>query len=189
VEMRAHNCIDHGRRADSVDREGMERLAVAVQTRLYPFVSTAVRDHHATEDVLQDVILVVVEQVHRLRRPDRFWSWVYRIAWSKVQDHFRGEQRSRRMGKLCADDVQCQAPQRLGSDALETMLRKEAMDQFGVAMRQLNDRGRVVLYLRFYEQMPYAQIASLMHSTPGQVRMQFHRAKRKLRDSMVASCA
>jgi len=163
-----------------------EETVLAVQERLHPFVSSAVRDSHAAEDILQDVVLVVLEQVHLLRKPDRLWPWIYRVAWSKVQDHFRSRQRFRHAvepirlefsGFDAADDL------------LDTMVRRESVEQLTVALGRLTHRCRTVLYLRFYEQMPYTEIASLMHSTPGQIRVQYHRAKKLLRDSLLASCA
>ena len=165
----------------------MEGLVLAVQERLYPFVSSAVRDRHAAEDVLQDVIVVLIEQMHLLRRPDCFWPWVYRIAWSKVQDHFRDHRRARRIA--APGGYEPAGPQAPTGDMLDVMVHREAVEQLTIAFDRLNPRCRVVLYLRFHEQMPYSEIASVMHSTPGRVRVQFHRAKRLLRDSLLSSCA
>jgi RNA polymerase sigma factor (sigma-70 family) len=165
----------------------MESFVLAVRERLHPFVAGAVRDQHAAEDVLQEVLLVLIEQVHLLRRPDCFWPWVYRIAWSKVQDHYRDHRRARRTA--AAAERESVSPDACAGDLLDVMVRREAVEHLAAALRQLNPRCRVVLYLRFYEQMPYAQIASVMHSTPDRVRVQFHRAKRLLRDSLLSSCA
>jgi RNA polymerase sigma-70 factor (ECF subfamily) len=167
--------------------ESMARLAVAVQERLHPFVASVVRDHHTAEDLLQDVILIVIEQVHLLRRPDSFWPWVYRVAWSKVQSHFRDYGRARRMAAAVGSESD--GPQATAGDLLDAIVRRETVDHLTAAFGQLNPRCRVVLYLRFYEQMPYNEIALVMHSTPGQVRVQFHRAKQLLRDSLLSSCA
>ena len=164
----------------------MEGLALAVRERLRPFVAGAIRDHHAAEDVLQDVVVILIEQAHLLRRSDRFWPWIFRIAWSRVQDHFRDQRRCRRAvpaGSGPADHTI------IAGDPLDTIVHQETVEQLSLALDRLNRRSRTVLYLRFYEQMPYTEIASLLHSTPGQVRLQFHRAKRLLRTRLLASCA
>ncbi len=173
--------------ADAADPEKMEGLALAVQERLYPFVSSAVRDRHAAEDVLQDVLVVILEQRHLLRQPRCFWPWVYRIAWSKVQDYFRDCRRASRIGVPGGHGPT--GPQAATGDPLDVMVRREAVEQLAIAFDRLNHCCRVVLYLRFHEQMPYSEIASVMHSTPGRVRVQFHRAKRLLRNSLLSSCA
>jgi len=163
-----------------------EETVLAVQERLFPFVSSAVRDSHAAEDILQDVVLIILEQVHLLRKPDRLWPWIYRVAWSKVQDHFRSRQRIRH----AVEPIRLEFSNLdAADDLLDTMVRRESVEQLTMALGRLTHRCRTVLYLRFYEQMPYTEIASLMHSTPGQIRVQYHRAKKLLRDSLLASCA
>lgn len=185
--MKLTDCSHRFSRSEATGPEAMEGLALAVRKRLYPFVIGAIRDHHAAEDVLQDTLVVLIERVHLLRRPDRFWPWVYRVAWSKVQDHFRD---CRRACQVAADaEYEPDHCHTSVGDLLETMVHRERVEHLAAALRQLNPRCRVVLYLRFYEQMPYTQIASLMHSTPVQVRTQFHRAKQRLRDSLLSSCA
>lgn len=165
----------------------MARLVMAVQERLYPFVSSAVRDPHAAEDILQDVLVILIEQMHLLRQSECFWPWVYRVAWSKVQDHFRDRRRASRIP--VPGGYEPARSQAAPGDLLDAMVHREAVEQLAIAFDRLNHRCRVVLYLRFHEQMPYNEIASVMHSTPGQVRVQFHRAKRLLRDSLLSSCA
>jgi len=185
--MRLVDCSYQLSQSEAMSPEGMEELAVAVRERLRPFVAGAVRDHHAAEDVLQDTLVVLIEQVHLLRRSDRFWPWVYRIAWSKVQDHFRNCRRVRRTAANAErelDDGQISV-----GDLLDTMVHQETVARLTAAFSQLNPRCRTMLYLRFHQQMPYAQIASLMHATPVQVRAQFHRAKQLLRESLLSSCA
>jgi RNA polymerase sigma-70 factor (ECF subfamily) len=175
---------DHPDRSYRAGAGDAESMALAVRERLHPFVSHAIRDHHTTEDVLQDVLVVLIEQGHVLRHPGCFWPWVYRVAWSKVQDHFRDRARLRRV--LDPDRSVSEAT---ASDPLDGVEQRETFEQLAAALGQLSQHCRTVLYLRFHEQMPYAQIAALMHCTPGQIRIQLHRAKRQLRDHLLASCA
>ncbi|HUT45128.1 MAG TPA: sigma factor, partial [Sedimentisphaerales bacterium] len=75
--------------ARSGNRRSMGRLAVIVRERLYPFVFRTTLNHDLTEDVLQETLLTMVGQVTCLREKRRFWPWVFRIAWSKLQDNLR----------------------------------------------------------------------------------------------------
>jgi len=84
--------------ARSGSRTSMGRLAVIVRERLYPFVLRTTLNHDLTEDILQETLLTVVRQVTSLRESLRFWPWVYRIAWSKIQDNLR-RRRVRSSGK------------------------------------------------------------------------------------------
>src|SRR4030042_3189602 len=77
----------------SGDRASMGRLGALVWERLYPFVFRTTLSHDVTEDVLQETLLSLLCCVGSLRDPARFWPWMYRIAWSKIQDTHRRRRR------------------------------------------------------------------------------------------------
>jgi RNA polymerase sigma-70 factor (ECF subfamily) len=185
--MSLDGCANEFSRIDPGNRESIGRLTVAVQQRLRPFVCHAMRDHHAAEDVLQETLLTMIEQLGRLRRSENLWPWMYRIARSKVQDHFRDRRRRRQMRETLTPGLTAAPLPTAGPDALGTVLQDEALAQLGSALEQLSDRCRAVVYLRFHERMPYTQIAALLDATPGQVRSQVHRATRRLRASIPVS--
>ena len=87
-------------------RRSMGRLAVIVRERLYPFVFRTTFDHDLTEDVLQETLLTVVGQVACLREKRKFWPWVFRIAWSKLQDNLR-RRRHQSSGKAYVSRASC----------------------------------------------------------------------------------
>jgi RNA polymerase sigma factor (sigma-70 family) len=74
----------------------MGRLAALVGEQLYPFIFRTTLDRDATEDLIQETLLAMLHQLGSLRDPERFWPWIYRIAWSKIRDRLR----DRRMRSL-----------------------------------------------------------------------------------------
>ena len=75
--------------ARSGGQAAMGRLAVLVWERLYPFVFRTTLDRDATEDILQETLLTMLRRLNFLRDCQRFWAWIYRIAWSKIHDRVR----------------------------------------------------------------------------------------------------
>jgi RNA polymerase sigma-70 factor (ECF subfamily) len=169
-------------------REHLARLADLAQQRLQPLMWTALRDSHAVEDVLQETLLALVERMHSVRRHDRLWPWLYRVAWNKVRDHFRQGRRCGQARALSARHfVRPGWPSGIGPSVIHQIIGREDVEELGVAVQRLSPRSRAVVFLRVCEQMPYGEIATLMHSTPGQVRVQFHRATRRLRRWLTVS--
>jgi RNA polymerase sigma-70 factor (ECF subfamily) len=171
--------------ARSGSRKSMGELAVAVRERLYPFVFRTTLNHDLTEDVLQETLLAVVRQVTSLRESQRFWPWVYRIAWSKIQDNYR-RSRLRTSGKVSllqnhASDA------RAGSESiLDAQIHAESLRQVSEVLEQLSHKHKDVLRLRYYEQLPYDRIASMTRTTPQMARVRFHRAKKSLKARLLA---
>ncbi len=165
--------------ARSGSRASMGRLAGIVRERLYPFVFRTTLDHDLTEDVLQETLLTMVRQVACLRDKCRFWPWVFRIAWSKIQDNLR---RHRVQGSGKASLLQNQSYEsRAGGGLLEATIHAERLQQLSEVVEQLSRQHKDILRLRYYEQLPYSEIAALTRSTPQKARARFHRVKKYLK--------
>ncbi len=164
--------------ARSGSRAGMEHLAVAVWEQLYPFVLRTTWNPDLTEDILQETLLTVVQEVSSLRDTRKFWPWVYRIAWSKIQDSVR---LSRQNASAKASLLGNPSHNGHNDSVLEAGIQAETLQQLSALLEQLSREHRDVLHLRCYEQLPYAKIASLTHTTPQKARARFHRATQSLR--------
>ena len=170
--------------ARSGNRASMGRLAGIVRERLYPFVFRTTLNHDQTEDVLQETLLTMVGQVACLREERRFWPWVFRIAWSKLQDNLRSRRHQSTGKASLVQNQSCQA--QAGCDSLlDASIHAERLRQLSEVVEQLSRQHRDILNLRYYEQMPYTEIAALTRTTPQKARAQFHRAKKFLKARML----
>lgn len=164
------------------DQAEMGRLAVVVWERIYPFVLRTTMDRDATEDIIQETLLTMLARLHTLRNVKRFWPWVYRIAWSRIQDRLRHR---RLQSTYTTAALREAASERNDNDSvLDAQVREETLRQISLAVEQLNARQRDILRMRYYEQLPYTEIASRTSTTPARARVHFHRAKRSLKKEL-----
>jgi len=182
--MKPCRTVDQSTPIDPGDRSELDRLAADAQRRLHPFIGAAVRDHHAAEDVLQETLLTMLKGLPGLRRPERFWPWMYRIASNKVRDHFRRRQRYNALMQAVPGDW---TDERTG--ALEKMIAVERTDQLSHAIDTMDARQQQIIRLRCFEQMSYANIASRTQMSPAQARINLHRAKTVLKKRLHALSA
>ncbi len=168
--------------ACSNDRAGMERLAARVRERLYPYVFRMTLNSDTTEDILQETLVAMIGGVKSLRDHKRFWPWMYRIAWSKIQDSLR-----QRQMQTSVKDTFLQNHSHPGwahnehASVLEAQVKQETLRQVNQAVDGLDARHRDIVHLRCYEQLEYTEIASRTHTTPQRARVQYHRAKESLK--------
>ena len=179
------NSIEHLlAQARAGNQAGMEHLAVAVRERLYPFILRTTWNHDLTEDILQETLLTMVREIGSLRDTARFWPWVHQIAWSKIQDNAR-------LARLHSTTKATLLASRQGNghgghgSVLDTSIQAETLQQLSALLEQLSRPHRDIIQLRCYEQLPYAQIASLRRTTPQKARACFHRATEALKAQMV----
>ncbi len=174
--------------ARSGDGAAMGHLARVVWDRLYTFAFRTTLDHNAAEDVVQETLLAMICGLGTLRDSRRFWPWIYRIAWSKIQNGHR----DRRL-RSCLEARLLHAKAAAGEDSacddtpLDAQLREETQQQITAAVEQLNSCHRDILQLRCYDDLDYAEIAARTRTTPARARIHFHRAKKSLK-TRLACC-
>jgi RNA polymerase sigma-70 factor (ECF subfamily) len=164
------------------DRAAMGRLATLVWQRLYPFVFRTTLDRDATEDLIQETLLAMLNRLDSLRDSDRFWPWIYRVAWSKIQDRLR-DRRLRCLherSRLGAEGEETE-PGSDDANPLEVQVRRETLWEISMAVARLNRQQRDVLHLRCCEDLSYIEIAERVQITPQKARVHFHRARKSLK--------
>ena len=166
--------------ARSGNQAGMERLAVIVRERLYSFIFRTTLNHDLTEDILQETLLIMVGKVANLRSESSFWPWVFRIAYNKLRDNLR-LRRAQSSGKDSLLQNQLCESQAGSGGILEETIRAERLQRLSALMGRLSRQSRDILRLRYYEKLPYTEIAALTRTTPQKARARFHRAKKYLK--------
>jgi len=167
------------------EQAAMGRLATAVWEQLYPFILRTTLDRDATEDLIQETLLAMLHQLGSLRDPERFWPWIYRIAWSKIQNRLR-DRRMRsiyermRLREWVDEDTAATGD----ISPLEAQVREETLRDISTAVAQLNHQQRDVVHLRCYEDLSYTEIAERVQTTPQKARVHFHRARKSLRKQL-----
>ena len=121
------------------------------------------------EDVASDVCESLVRSIGRLRSPQAFEAWFWRIARSKFHDHLR-----RRHRPLPAPDLETSRvlPE-------EHALDQEDFRRVRFAFARLGPRDRELLWLREVEGLSHAEIGGRIFKREGSVRVAIHRARRR----------
>ena len=122
--------------------------------RVGGYIRFRVADTTDAEDLVGEVFRRVVSgpaPVDPAARP----AWIFRVAHNVVVDHYR----HRRFPLLPATftDRADDAP-----SLPDRVIHNERMRATDVAMRSLPGRQRAAIYLRFYEDLPYETVATVM---------------------------
>jgi RNA polymerase sigma-70 factor (ECF subfamily) len=171
--------------ARSGDRGAMGNLARVVWDRVYSFAFATTLDHNEAEDVVQETLLAMICRLSTLRDDTRFWPWIYRIAWSKIQN----TRRARRLRAGLETNLLEAASRNSSCDdtPLDAHIRDETAEQVAATLGRLSRDHRNILELRCYDDLDYAEIATRTRMTPARARTHFHRAKQSLK-SRLACC-
>lgn len=132
-------------------------------------------DPEDAEDVMQDVWLTVYRKIRGLTNPAGFRAWLFRTARHRAIDALRAGTRRARVEVESFDEERTAGAARLAQPGLET-------GELMAALAALSADHREVVRLRFFEDLSYAEIATVTGCPLGTVRSRIHNAKDRLRD-------
>ncbi|MFF7974745.1 SigE family RNA polymerase sigma factor [Streptomyces sp. NPDC007905] len=126
-------------------------------------------DRHAAEDLLQNALVKAAGRWHRIDEPE---AYVRRILYRQQISRWRLKWRRREI-MVAEPPVASAVPDASGAAELRLVLR--------TALSRLTARQRTVLVLRYFEDLPEADVARLLGCSVGTVRSTTHRSLARLR--------
>ena len=138
---------------------------------LYWHIRKLVKGHQDANDVLQNTYIRIWKGLASFRAEAQISSWCYRIAFNESMAFLRSRKRILQLEQ--AEAGMAVAPDE-GPDAEEIQRRLQ------FALEQLPERQRQVFELRYYEEMPYEEMAALLELSVGSLKASFHHARKKI---------
>jgi len=171
-------------RAQKGDRESLGVLSTQVRRRVFVYLYRMTLDYHLAQDLAQETVLYMIKSLSRLETTSSssLWAWIYRSAWGIFQHNLRPQGHQRIIQKTIVDfEALLKMTIETQENSLEQAERSELFEAVCRSLNQLEAKYRNVLTLRCFEQLSYAEIASVMGSSELQSRCLFFRAKHALK--------
>lgn len=138
-----------------------------------------VRDAGTAEHVAQEGFVRAYRAIGSFRTGDPFRPWVLRIVTNLALNQVRG--RRRRAGLLERVGLVRGQETDTAPAAEAVALATERQRQLWRAISELPEDDRVVLYLRYFVELPEKEIAVVIAKAPGTVKSRLHRSSERLR--------
>ncbi|QDT09988.1 RNA polymerase sigma factor [Planctomycetes bacterium K23_9] len=159
------------------ETDAWELLVQRWHPRLARFVVNMIVDRANADDVMQTAWLRIVRSLNRLRAPERFEAWAFRVARLSVMDHLRRQYREP-VSEAFAESEQ-------GSPSAEREAERiEIEDLVRVGLDELHATEREVIVLHYLEQLNVAEVAMVCNVPPGTVKSRLFRARATLRQKL-----
>jgi RNA polymerase sigma-70 factor (ECF subfamily) len=161
------------RRTLQADPESFGQLCRRYYPSLIAVADSILLDRHLAEDAAQEALAHACRQLPRLKKPELFGPWIAAICRNVAKDMLR----DRRKQRATAEGCEPQTPDRQDEGQGEILAE---------ALRQLPPQLREVVFLRFYNEMSYEQMAQVLGATPQSIDGRLRRAKKRIGKFMKA---
>lgn len=147
---------------------------------LLRYIDGIVRDSGRAEELAQDAFLRVHRARGRYQPKARFSTWLYHIATNLARNELRRpERRLRRVDEI--PDRMLDDPDPAIDEVVEARRRSQAVTR---ALAALTPSQREALWLSQVEGLPYAEVAEILETSIGSVKMLVRRARLTLADAL-----
>ena len=144
--------------------------AIAGCAMLYKFLNEKTKNHHLTEDLLQDTFIIAYRKLERNNPEYAFATWVFTIANRLAISNYRKQKPQVEEFDFATDETPlCKLMESESHKAI-----------WGQAKRLLPNNHFIALQLFYAEGMKVDQIAEVMDQGVSSVKVWLHRARKRL---------
>ncbi len=170
------------RKAKDGDQDAYSDLYNATSQEVYQTIRSMVRDEHLALDIQQEVYVNAFTHLDQLGDPAKFPAWLRAIAVNQTRSELRKKtpilftELEREDGSDVPEvpDVRPENSPELQAEQKETS--KLVQD----ILAELTDSQRLLVGMYYYEQIPVTRIAEDLGVSPGTVKTQLSRSRKKV---------
>lgn len=146
------------------DNKAFDELLSRTQEKLFTYIMFVVRDHDMADDIFQETFVKAITKLQQGQYTDsgKFLFWITRIAHNVIMDWYRA-QKNEHIIEPTADNNLSNLH---GASILDTyreteMVNEQVLRDVKKMMNALPAPQREVVYMRFYQQLSFKEIAEL----------------------------
>lgn len=162
-------------KAGDLDKMGL--LFERYHRSLYGFLFHMTNQKEASEDMTQNVFYRMLKYRNAFVGDGEFRTWMYHLARNVLNDHAKKNIRNRAQYDI--KDFE----ERIGGSTLadEHFEKEEELNMLEKALGSLSTENRELLILSRYQELSYQEIAKILDTTEGAIKVRVHRAMGQLK--------
>jgi len=151
-------------------------LILPASDGMYRYALSIVREPETARDVVQDCLAKIWNIRHDLSKIEKANAWAFRIVRNRCIETLRRD----RYADLDEKVVNLQ----LSGSADQAAITSDQMVWLRDVLQTLPDKQREVFHLREVEELSYQEIAETCALSESDVKVNIHRARKKVKDAM-----
>ena len=160
----------------------MDEEAIYKQYREKIFILIRIKTnyHDDSEDICQDVLETVIQSVQdgKINNPEKLPAFINSICSNKITDWIRHKYAKKENElKFYSSGSEIRDPEK---NALDRLIEEEEKNRLDRTLRGLNLRERKILYLHYYHNWAFDEIARFMNLKSLTVRKIAERSRKKI---------
>ena len=161
------------------DSLAIERLVQSHQQDVYRLALSILDDSDEADDVTQEVFVSALRALESFHGNASFRTWLFSITINLCRTRLKRHKNRGRLQLILQSLFQLPGEQAHHPE--EETLQNESDDALWRAIHALDDKHRLPIVLRYYHDMPVADIAGMLRVPVGTIHSRLNHARERLR--------
>lgn len=163
------------------DLAAFDTLFARLAPRVHAFFARSFRDESIADDLLQVTFMKVHRARDQYRQESRVLPWVFGVAARVRLDELR---KRRRLPEDADEEAVSRAGDEEQPSAEHSLSQQDRKSAVQAALLALPESHRVVIHLHRFEGLSFPEIARVLGTTAGAVKLRAFRGYERLRESL-----
>lgn len=155
-------------------RTAFTKIVNQYSEKLYWKVRGIVGRHEDADDVLQNTFIKAWTKVDDFRGDSNIYTWLHRICVNESLDFLR-----RKKELLSSDSDMRIVDDKVADEYFDGNKTQKLLQE---AIETLPEAQRITFSMRYFEEMPYAEISKITGTSEGGLKANYHLAVKKIKD-------
>ena len=146
------------------DNKAFDELLSRTQSKLFTYIMFVVRDHDIADDIFQETFVKVITKLQHGQYTDsgKFQFWLTRIAHNVIMDWFRAQTSEHIVEPTADNNLNNLRDASILDSYRETeLVNEQVLCDVKKMMNALPAPQREVVYMRYFQQLSFKEIAEL----------------------------
>jgi RNA polymerase sigma-70 factor (ECF subfamily) len=152
------------------------------ETGIFRLALSIVEDQAEASEITQETLIAALGALPRYREQQSIKAWLYRIALNQGRAHLRKRNAIERLKGTLTSLFRVQTQKQVSPE--EELVEDEREAAVWRALNRLDERHRLVVVLRYFHELPIAEISQILSIHEGTVHSRLHSAREKLRNEL-----
>ncbi|WP_165020555.1 RNA polymerase sigma factor [Dysgonomonas sp. ZJ279] len=158
-------------------RDAFAELVKEYSELLYWQIRKIVLSHDDANDVLQNTFIKIWTSIDSFRGDSKLSTWLYRIA---VNESITFLNKQRAQNNVSIDDTDTYLVSKLEGD--DYFDGDEAQLKLQKAILTLPEKQRIVFNLKYFDEMKYEEMSTVLDTSVGALKASYHHAVKKIEE-------
>jgi RNA polymerase sigma-70 factor (ECF subfamily) len=160
------------------DESAFNHLVLRYQEKVYWVARRFMNDHDSADDVTQEVFTKAYKSLSEFRSESSVYTWLYRITVNIALNSLRRQ----KIREFFRTDELFETADRENLTPDEAVEKQEEQTLIEQAIARLPEKQKAVFVLRYYDELPYQEIAKLLKTSVGGLKANYFHAVKKIQE-------